>query len=37
MKSLFIGMAAALLAVSAAGFAQDAKPRAYTLVVSGAQ
>jgi hypothetical protein len=37
MKSLFIGVAATLLVMSASGFAQEAKPRAYTLVVSGAQ
>lgn len=37
MRKLFVGFVVALLAAATMSLAQEAKPRAYTLVVSGAR
>ena len=37
MRKLFAGLIVTVLAAAAMSLAQEAKPRAYTLVVSGAR
>lgn len=37
MRKLFAGLVVALLAAATMSMAQEAKPRTYTLVVSGAR